>query len=222
MQANSISVKNLRNNIKNKDNILSEITKLINKISLENDDLKIKTCIINAHKKINYYLNNPATSSSTQEELEPSALIQEEKWIEVKLETGRQIEVETWKDIIKIPEFLMEITSYLHPKDLFALMHINKFFYYMLKFNSNIAQDIWRSLRQLYQIQTFKCSMHLLECNQIHHFKSSADIKLELEKSEYPLELYPTLHSADFDQLQEDAKNVHNEYDKKIPDDQNQ
>ncbi|CAG8667254.1 41224_t:CDS:2 [Gigaspora margarita] len=147
-----ISVETLRNNIENKDNVLSEITKLMNEVSLKSIDPKIKTCILNAQNKIDYHLNNPGTSSSTQEELGPSFLTQEEEWVE---ETGGQVEVETWKDVIKIPEILMEITSYLHPKDLFALMHVNKFFYYVLKSDSSIAQDIWRSSRQLYQIQTF-------------------------------------------------------------------
>ncbi|RIB04107.1 hypothetical protein C2G38_2254573 [Gigaspora rosea] len=57
--------KNLRNNLENKDNVLYEVTKIINEISLKNIDPKINQCIHNTQRRTTCHLNKPGTSSLT-------------------------------------------------------------------------------------------------------------------------------------------------------------
>ncbi|CAG8744955.1 20797_t:CDS:2, partial [Racocetra persica] len=52
----------------------------------------------------------------------------------------------------------------------------------------------------------------------LQYMQIKTDNRLDLEKTNYPSELFPTIHSVDFEQLQE-VENIYNEYTKNIPDD---
>ncbi|KAF0393977.1 hypothetical protein F8M41_010378 [Gigaspora margarita] len=71
--------------------------------------------MINHVENLRNNLENNVLSEGT------SFLTLEELWTK---ETRKQIEVETRKDMIMIPEIIMEIASYLYPEELFALIDV--------------------------------------------------------------------------------------------------